>query len=156
MTSNVRHGLVREDLALVVIAASVEGIAYGVWLGGLFGSAPSLGVGAWTVDCIYVSESTCAQVAQVFANSLVGRGGPVVGSGDEVDVTELPACPSGLPSSYVDTSSCWQALAASLPVIFKPACVIVARSVSSGDLVPVGGDNFSGAFGPPKWWQRCG
>ena len=45
MTSNVRHGLVREDLALVVIAASVEGIAYGVWLGGLLGGAPSIGPG---------------------------------------------------------------------------------------------------------------
>jgi len=112
-------------------------------------------VGDWVANCTSVPEDECQGITQAFVGSIAGRATPKPGPNMEVEVSQRSSCPPGIPSSYADTTTCWQASAQAQPRNFSQICMIIARIPATSQFEEVGGTRFSGGYAVPKWWQHC-
>ncbi|MEO8698070.1 MAG: hypothetical protein ABI658_31520 [Acidimicrobiales bacterium] len=112
----------------------------------------------WNVTCVDVGFVDCHGVAALFVNNLARSYGSVLAeSGGQVTVVPRPQCPR-VPS-FIDATSCWQAIA---PAADKDVCMVVGRDLPAVPpesrifgFAQVGGDDMSGRAVPPQDWPPC-
>lgn len=115
----------------------------------------SIDVWDWTASCRDVPKNDCKGVAKLFVNNLARSGTAVFEDSDgTLTVEPRPRCPSRLPD-WADPTYCWQANAASSAANGPDVCMIIARGPGRFGFGQVGGDDLTGRFVAPDWWQPC-